>query len=302
MLLTEGTDWLGGQLTSQAVPPDENPWIERFGCTARYRRLREAIRAHYRAFYPLSPVARAQDHLNPGAGRVSSLCHEPRVAVAVLEAMLAPYRSALRIEVLLEHSPVAASVDGDRILAVTLRGTRDEADVTVSADWFIDATETGELLPLCGAEYVTGAESREATGEPHAPREAQPLNMQPVSSLIAPRRCAADRPDDRRDGWLIRAAYPPPVQAGGFLLLDESRRRRETGRFRGYRTAGSSRRCDPCARRQPAVHHGSFRQRGRRPGSWGWSISAYLHYPGTVGVESAVCAGGSRKRPTVRPM
>ena len=48
-MLSEETDWLGGQLTSQAVPLDEHPWIEDFGCTARYRALREAIRAHYRA-------------------------------------------------------------------------------------------------------------------------------------------------------------------------------------------------------------------------------------------------------------
>ena len=34
VLLSEETDWLGGQLTSQAVPPDEHPWIEGFGCTA----------------------------------------------------------------------------------------------------------------------------------------------------------------------------------------------------------------------------------------------------------------------------
>jgi NADPH-dependent 2,4-dienoyl-CoA reductase/sulfur reductase-like enzyme len=34
VLLTEATDWIGGQLTSQAVPPDEHPWIERFGASA----------------------------------------------------------------------------------------------------------------------------------------------------------------------------------------------------------------------------------------------------------------------------
>ena len=41
VVLSEETDWLGGQLTSQAVPLDEHPWIEDFGCTARYRALRE---------------------------------------------------------------------------------------------------------------------------------------------------------------------------------------------------------------------------------------------------------------------
>lgn len=110
---------IGGQLTSQAVPPDEHPWIERFGCTGRYRALRDGIRAYYRAHYPLTSVARARTHLNPGAARVSALAHEPRVAQAVLEEMLAAHRSSGRIEVLLEHDLRAARVDGDRIEAVS---------------------------------------------------------------------------------------------------------------------------------------------------------------------------------------
>ncbi|MDQ3660753.1 MAG: FAD-dependent oxidoreductase, partial [Actinomycetota bacterium] len=28
VILTEETDWIGGQLTAQGVPPDEHPWIE----------------------------------------------------------------------------------------------------------------------------------------------------------------------------------------------------------------------------------------------------------------------------------
>ncbi|MGH2967662.1 MAG: FAD-dependent oxidoreductase, partial [Solirubrobacteraceae bacterium] len=64
VVLSEETDWVGGQLTSQAVPPDEHPWIESFGCTARYRRLRDGIRAHYRAHRPLTDEARARHDLN----------------------------------------------------------------------------------------------------------------------------------------------------------------------------------------------------------------------------------------------
>jgi|SRR4051794_2366419 NADPH-dependent 2,4-dienoyl-CoA reductase/sulfur reductase-like enzyme len=37
VILTAETQWLGGQLTNQAVPPDEHPWIEEFGATATYR-------------------------------------------------------------------------------------------------------------------------------------------------------------------------------------------------------------------------------------------------------------------------
>jgi hypothetical protein len=49
LCLAEAGSWLGGQLTTQAVPPDEHPWVERTGTTARYRRLRDAVRARYRA-------------------------------------------------------------------------------------------------------------------------------------------------------------------------------------------------------------------------------------------------------------
>ncbi|MGZ3778397.1 MAG: FAD-dependent oxidoreductase, partial [Mucilaginibacter sp.] len=40
VILTEETDWIGGQLTSQGVPPDEHQWIETHGSTKTYRLLR----------------------------------------------------------------------------------------------------------------------------------------------------------------------------------------------------------------------------------------------------------------------
>ena len=41
LLAADPDEWLGGQLTAQAVPPDEHRWIEQQGCTRRYRLLRE---------------------------------------------------------------------------------------------------------------------------------------------------------------------------------------------------------------------------------------------------------------------
>src|SRR5208283_479998 len=93
VVLTEETPWIGGQLTAQAVPPDEHPWIEQFGCTRSYRAYRESVREYYRRNYPLTESARARADLNPGNGSVSRLTHEFRVSVAVLEAALAPYVS-----------------------------------------------------------------------------------------------------------------------------------------------------------------------------------------------------------------
>jgi glycine/D-amino acid oxidase-like deaminating enzyme len=125
VVLTEETDWVGGQLTSQAVScPDEHPWIEMFGGTRSYYRLREGVRDLYRRGYPLTPDARAEPHLNPGGGNVSRLCAEPRAWLYVLHQMLLPHQSAGRITVLLRHRPVAADVDADRVGAVTFADDR----------------------------------------------------------------------------------------------------------------------------------------------------------------------------------
>jgi FAD dependent oxidoreductase len=112
VVLTEPTDWIGGQLTVQAVPSDEHRWGEQFGRNARYQKLRQGIRDHYRRHFPLTAEAQAEAFLNPGRGSVSRLCHEPRVALAVLTAMLAPHASGGRLLVLLEHEPIAAEVEG----------------------------------------------------------------------------------------------------------------------------------------------------------------------------------------------
>ncbi len=186
VVLTEGTRWLGGQLTSQLVPPDEHGWIEQFGRTASYQKFRDAVRAYYRKNYPLSEQAKRQIHLNPGNGWVSPLCHEPRVALAVLQAMLEPHVRSGKLLILLEHRPIDVAIDGaDRIARVQLSGPPAMGDVEVEAAYFLDATELGDLLVLARVEHVTGQESRAQTGEPSAPAVARPDNVQAFSWCFA---------------------------------------------------------------------------------------------------------------------
>jgi hypothetical protein len=210
VVMTEEYDWLGGQLTSQAVPPDEHTWVEQFGVTASYRALRDGIRDYYRRYYPLTAESRAAAELNPGAGYVSKLCHEPRVAVAVLESMLAPYRASRRLQILQPYKPISADTDGDRVTSVTVQH-RDSGDqLTLSAPYVLDATETGELLPLTGTEYVTGFESQATTGEPSAPAEAQPLNMQAVSFCFAVDHVDGNQVGDKPANYAYWRNYQPP--------------------------------------------------------------------------------------------
>ena len=185
VILTEETRWIGGQLTAQAVPPDEHPWIEQFGCTRSYRAYRESVREYYRRNYPLTAQARARNELNPGNSSVSRLTHEFRVSVAVLEAGLAPYVGGGQLLVLLEHVPTSAETDRDRVTSVAVRDTRSGLTRTISAKYFLDATELGDLVALTKTECVTGAESQAETGELHAAAQPQPANSQSFTYCFA---------------------------------------------------------------------------------------------------------------------
>ena len=136
---------MGGRLTTQITQADEHGPIERFGCTASYRRFRDAVRHYYRTHTPLTEAARRDPRLNPGNGWVSPLCHEPRVARTVLESLLEPHVAAGRL-----HYAACARGGrprpGDTVTAVTLRDVEEGGPRTVRARFFLDATELGNLL------------------------------------------------------------------------------------------------------------------------------------------------------------
>lgn len=185
VILTEETDWIGGQISQQGVPPDEHQWIETHGATKAYRHFRTAVREYYQKNYPLTAEAKTRKNLNPGDGSVSKLCHEPRVTVAVLTDLLNPYLSSGKLTLLLEHKIVSADVKGNKVQSLTALNRRNKTQVTLTAPYFADATELGDLLPMTGTEYVTGAESKAQTGEFHAPEKADPENVQAFTVCYA---------------------------------------------------------------------------------------------------------------------
>ncbi|WP_017811184.1 FAD-dependent oxidoreductase [Paenibacillus shenyangensis] len=188
VILTEPTDWLGGQLTSQAVPPDEHRWIEQgIGAPGTFIEFRERVREYYRNNYPLTEEALTNPILNPGNGWVSRLAHEPKIALQVLEDMLAVYVNTQRIEVLYQTVPVEVDVEHDMIRSITVNrlGHYRPKYTTLIGQYYLDGTDEGDLLPMSGTEYVSGAESRSQTDEPHALEEADPLDMQSITHVAA---------------------------------------------------------------------------------------------------------------------
>ncbi|MDR1394128.1 MAG: FAD-dependent oxidoreductase [Bifidobacteriaceae bacterium] len=249
VVLTEPTSWIGGQLTSQLVPLDEHRRIEQTGANASYRRLRDGIRDYYRRWYPLTSRAQAEPHLNPGAAWVSPVSAEPRVGLAVLEAMIAPARASGLLTLLVGWEPVGAESDGDRLEAVYLApvtATRSAQptpaqptpaqpsttpaqptpaqpsttpEVVVLASFILDATELGDLLELGGIEHVTGRESQAQTGEPSAAPTSDPLDMQGATWVFGiDHRPGENHTIDRPANYDFYREWRPASWQGGRIL------------------------------------------------------------------------------------
>jgi hypothetical protein len=171
VVLTEETAWLGGQVTSQAVSAlDEHERIETVCGTRTYKAFRDEIRRHYQERYGVPALMPDSSPLNPGNGWVSRLCFEPRVGLKVIQEMLEPPLQSGKLRLLLRYRPTVCEGDPMHIRSVQLTSWRGE-QVLIRARWFLDATELGDLLPLAGVPYVTGAEAVEDTGERHASQD-----------------------------------------------------------------------------------------------------------------------------------
>jgi FAD dependent oxidoreductase len=166
--VVEDSDWIGGQVTSQGVSAlDEHAHIESFGGTRVYEQFRVDVRA------------RSGGASNPGGGWVSRLCFLPRIGLDVLESMLADGPRILR-----GARAIEAVTEDACIVSVTVRD-RSGKRLEFRPRFVLEATDAGDFLPLCGAPFRQGAESRAETAEPHAADLADPRRQQSFTWCFA---------------------------------------------------------------------------------------------------------------------
>jgi FAD dependent oxidoreductase/S-layer homology domain len=182
--MTEETDWIGGQMTSQGVSAlDENYLVETSGACRSYQKMRRAIRQFYSTSRKLSPEGASKKYLDPGNCWVSRLAFEPKVGLDVLKNLLKPAESEGRLATYLRFKPVYANYKSDKdgrktIRSVSMINLDSNEIVEFEARVFIDATELGDLLPICSLEYGSGSDSASQTNEPHAPANGNVENVQ----------------------------------------------------------------------------------------------------------------------------
>jgi hypothetical protein len=181
VILTDEFDWIGGQVTSQALCVlDElyDPTGETI-MNARYAEFRRRTREHYKSRYKLSALGAAQLDFCAGNSACAPVTAEPHVAHAVLLEMLSGAVTSGKLTILTRHVPVAAEREGDLAVSVTCRDlNHPDRTRTIRAAFFLDGTETGDTYPLLKVPFNLGSESKAQTGEPHADDVADPTAIQ----------------------------------------------------------------------------------------------------------------------------
>ncbi len=176
MVLIAPQRWLGGQLSSQGVSAlDEHQFIETFGGSPLYLRLRQLIRQRMASLYGITITDEA--NFNPGNAWVSNLCFFPGVAADALQELIAPFVACGQLTVYYESVPIHVEKSAYTITSITCR-TILQQQFTIQPTQVIDASEHGDLLALANLQYVTGAESKLDTDEHTAPLQARPHEIQ----------------------------------------------------------------------------------------------------------------------------
>lgn len=187
VILVDENQWLGGQITSQGVSVlDEHRLMYIFGGTSLYNDFKERIRQHYINNYNLSQYGKEQKNLNPGYyDWKMRLSFEPTIGVKVIEDMLSPAIKSGLLNILKPAKVVDIHKNKDVIEWAIVKNLETGAKTKIFTNYYIDATELGDLLPLAGIPYSTGVESFTETHEPSAPQESIPQACQSFTYTFA---------------------------------------------------------------------------------------------------------------------
>ena len=177
--MTEPTMWVGGQATSQGVSAfDDNKWIDTTGGTASYLELSRKIREYYAKFRRDTTITTEQAITgplsNPGGCWVGRLCFEPEPAEQILMSMLRPSLKSGRLKLWMHTAPVEVERKGRMLQSVLVYDFGHKEWLRLRGQYFVEASELGELLPLSGLPFRIGAESQAETHERNAPQIADP--------------------------------------------------------------------------------------------------------------------------------
>jgi hypothetical protein len=180
--LVDGGGNVGGQATAQGLTRwDESAPVtspNTYGSTKSYQVLKDDIRGWYRTNAKVGPNGHASA-FNPGfASSGHPFSADCNVTETVLRQLLED--AANEVTLILGNAVRSADVSNGTIHSLSLSDGS-----TIAGMIFLDATDLGDLLPLCGVAWFVGAEAKSDTEEPHAEDQANPGHIQPITVAIA---------------------------------------------------------------------------------------------------------------------
>ena len=182
---------IGGMMTNGLNHPDFRTFEARTGL---YRELNRRVQSYFRAKYG-NDSPQVSDSLF-GTHASSEVVHTG------FRQMLDELPS---VKVLTQYRLASVKREGRRITAVKLSNL--ESTVSLSANYFVDATYEGDLMAAAGVEYRVGREARGEYGESLAPLEAdselQGYNFRLTMTDRVENRAAVPKPAGyRREDYL----------------------------------------------------------------------------------------------------
>lgn len=137
--LIEESDWIGGQMTGAAVSTMDDVRRTRTGI---YNEFITRVRDYY---------AMRNTPVNVCYWGSDTIAFEPWVGQKILTEMI---KESGRVTLFLESRVLKAKTEKNKVTAAVIENGG--VKTTVTAKVFIDATETGDFIPLTGARYRAG--------------------------------------------------------------------------------------------------------------------------------------------------
>ena len=151
--IIEATPWLGGMLTSAGISAIDGNHEMPSGIWGEFQ---QKLRNHYGGAKALA------------TGWVSHTLFEPSVGNQILQEMAA----IPNLDIAFNAVYTDLKKEADRWLVTYQQKGK---ALTIQAKILVDATEIGELLPLVGADFRLGMDSKNDTGETEAPATANSI-------------------------------------------------------------------------------------------------------------------------------
>ena len=176
-ILIEETDSIAACFASQDTSEYfDSKFVEITGSSKRYSVFRSKIKEWYEKRSKKQPETFSLLFSDFEDFGTNNFCFENEAAIDVIYDMIEKHIERERLIILKRHKIVKVVGFNERIASLNLVDLDNKVVNQVTGWMFIDASETGDILPLCDIKYVTGKESKTDTGEPHAPLTADSLS------------------------------------------------------------------------------------------------------------------------------